>query len=420
MILSEIRLENYKCFNSAVAIEVKPLTIIIGKNNSGKSALCRAALLISRALNIDAQGPVDLKFENLDFGSTFTDLIYNKYPHGNIKLGATFQGDDVTTHTFDVTIQHFDEYKLPIVSEFHSNALSKKLSFYWQGKDPIKDLNNYSTDIQGKNTLQVSFVGILPESIDEPIAKDGMENFNYLLTLRFALASAFRSISYLGPFRQIPQRTYLYPGNRPSGVGNSGATVAQLLGDDILRRKGELTEQVGSWFERNSGGWKLAVKTTEESFSVVLRKGENSPAEINLADVGAGVSQVLPIVTLRKLDEATGTNNRFEVVEQPELHLHPSAHFEVADLYVQAVIGTNARFIIETHSENFLLRLRRHVAAGKIQPEQIAIYWVYQAENSSEVRRIDVDGSGNLSYWPQGVFSEDFEEAKEIAKLNRK
>jgi predicted ATPase len=90
----------------------------------------------------------------------------------------------------------------------------------------------------------------------------------------------------------------------------------------------------------------------------------------------------------------------------------------LADLYLAAVKRTSTRFLIETHSETLLLRLRRRIAEG-LDPATVAVYFVDRVAGVSVARRIHIDADGNLDYWPTGVFSEDFEETRKLALAQR-
>jgi predicted ATPase len=122
----------------------------------------------------------------------------------------------------------------------------------------------------------------------------------------------------------------------------------------------------------------------------------------------------------RQLEAVTGEARSIESVEQPELHLHPAAHGDLADLYVEAIKNSNVRFMVETHSENFLLRIRRRVAEGRIDPNDVIIYWINNERGSvSYVQPIHVETDGELDMWPSGVFSEDFEEVRAIRSVRK-
>lgn len=151
---------------------------------------------------------------------------------------------------------------------------------------------------------------------------------------------------------------------------------------------------------------------------ILFKRNPHEPStEINIADAGAGIAQILPIVVQRQFEKLSQKTGGLEIVEQPELHLHPAAHADIADLYVDALTHTQSRFIIETHSENFILRIRRRVAEGKLDPKKVILYWVKDEKDAKrKIQPIEIDADGEVDYWPEGVFSEDFQEVREIRK----
>jgi hypothetical protein len=88
MNLNAITFENYKAFATRQSLGVRPLTVLIGKNSSGKSVISRLPLLLGRSLSEQAISPMELAFEGLDFGSSTIDLIHNRIPHGAVSVGA--------------------------------------------------------------------------------------------------------------------------------------------------------------------------------------------------------------------------------------------------------------------------------------------------------------------------------------------
>ena len=96
--------------------------------------------------------------------------------------------------------------------------------------------------------------------------------------------------------------------------------------------------------------------------------------DVGLADTGTGFAQALPIVVQHFAYRAGRLKSPILIVEQPELHLHPAAHGNMADLVVETsrTDGT-ATCIVETHSEQFIMRVRRKIAEGL--PEGQAVLW---------------------------------------------
>jgi len=424
MELTAISFEKYKAFPARESIEVRPLTILIGRNNSGKSVITRLPLLLARSLSEGAESPLELEFNGLDFGASFLDLIHNRIPHGAVGVGATFSSEGESIE-FWAKVQHFDEYKLQVVTHFELKQMDKPmLTLSWIGKHPLKEENAYRIEETGQN-CQASFRGLFPFSI-QPVdngqePRSELQKQQMLIQqTRNNLAIAMEGITYLGPFREGPKRMYRFPGGQIRDVGVSGAKAPELLASDYLHRGGRLLDTVSSWFSEHLGGWPLDLAVQGALFSLVLRKPDEPSVEINIVDVGTGIAQILPIVVQRQFKSVTGEGGCIEIVEQPELHLHPSAHTVLADLYVEAAKQPGVRFIIETHSENFLLRIRRRVAEGKLNPNKVIIYWIDNKPGQrSRVQPIHVEADGEVDTWPIGVFSEDFEEARKIRLAQR-
>lgn len=140
--------------------------------------------------------------------------------------------------------------------------------------------------------------------------------------------------------------------------------------------------------------------------------------ESNIIDEGVGFGQIFPSVVnrfARDLDKVKG----IELIEQPELHMHPAACGSIADLYLTA-ISSNMVFV-ETHSKEFILRLRRRIAEG-IDEKDINIFYVDTDFNkkSAVIEKIIINKNGAVKNWPAGIFEEDFDEVMALQEANKK
>jgi len=349
-------------------------------------------------------------------------LIHNRFWAGSIRLGASFTNNIGNKYTFQVKLQYFDEPKLFVISRFEMFFSEQHFIFEWKGKDPVNEVNKYQLN---SHHCKIHFQGLFPETI-QLLDNNNEEVVQWVERLEAVIngtksefAHAMKNMTYLGPFRESVQRKYNFPGTSPQNVGFVGEKAPALLGDDSLRRRGKVVDFVGRWFAEHLGGWPLSVSVQGDNFSLVLSNPNEPSIEINLADVGAGISQVLPIVVQRQFEQINQKSAHLEIIEQPELHLHPKAHTELADLYIAALQQANTNFIIETHSENFLLRIRRRIAEGKLNPDKVIIYWI-DDEPNQRIQAIHIDKHGAVNNWPKGVFAEDFEEAKAIRMSQRR
>jgi predicted ATPase len=139
---------------------------------------------------------------------------------------------------------------------------------------------------------------------------------------------------------------------------------------------------------------------------------KNSGKPVSLADVGVGYSQIIPIILLGLLNNP----ENLMLIEQPEIHLHPSSAANLADLFL-GFIEDNKRFIIETHSQDFINKLRLRVIQNPELKDKINIVFVEQdAEGASHIKQFEIDENGMFPEWPEGFIDESENLAREILK----
>jgi len=413
MRLARLAFKRYKAFSNAEELAVRPLTILIGRNNSGKSVIARLPVLLGHAFSDRASGPLDLDAGGLDFGGSLLDFAHGRSIHGALELGVRVE-DDARWFDWRARIQHFDEYKLHTIDGINiASSAGERMQLVRDDADPRKSVQAYR--VAGGEGLALEFRGLIANGAD------GAKLPPLLIEAQRSLARAFAPTRYLGPFRERPVRGYSYPARMVRDVGPFGGAAAGVLGADRIRGDGKLIEQVSQIFQRAFGTGVVDIDERGDTFGLVVHD-RLTEAPVSLVDTGVGLGQVLPLVVQRVLDSQAGLTGGVEIIEQPELHLHPKAHAEIADLYIGAAAdGQKTRFIIETHAENILLRVRRRIAEQKILPEDVAVYWVRDTEvDGSRLLKIDIDRFGDVSVWPQGVFAEDFEEAKALAQARSK
>ena len=147
---------------------------------------------------------------------------------------------------------------------------------------------------------------------------------------------------------------------------------------------------------------------------VVTREGTS---EVLLTDVGFGVSQVLPVITLLLYVPEGST----VLLEQPEIHLHPLAQANLADVLVYAATRRHVQIILESHSEHLLLRLQRRIAEEEISADNVKLYFCDIEHSSSVLTPLRLDLLGQIQNWPRNFMGNAFGEtaAAERARLRR-
>ncbi len=140
-------------------------------------------------------------------------------------------------------------------------------------------------------------------------------------------------------------------------------------------------------------------------------KNQRTKAKCFLADFGCGVSQFLPVLVQGALMRKGDTL----MVEQPEAHLHSSAQLPVGSFFASLWRDRGVRSIVETHSPNILLRLRRLIANGKLKPEDVGVAYFPVQRGASRVKNLSVGSKGQLEKGlPMEFFGADLLESLEM------
>ncbi len=130
----------------------------------------------------------------------------------------------------------------------------------------------------------------------------------------------------------------------------------------------------------------------------------------NIVDVGYGVSQSLPILvdvmTAGESDRGgsrgRGAKGRSFLLQQPEVHLHPRGQAELANLFIEAFKKRGHRFLIETHSDYVVDRVRISVRKGLLKPDDVSILYFEPTGNAVTIHNLTLDEHGNLRDAPAG------------------
>lgn len=229
------------------------------------------------------------------------------------------------------------------------------------------------------------------------------------------------TLVYLGPLRAKPERAYLATGT-PLDIGIAGENAVSILWLEQNRRvfnktqighaksKQRFERAVRQWFDEFGIASTLHVtKRRRVIYQVELESGPGSDTLVTIADVGFGVSQLLPVIVagLRAPEGST------LIFEQPEIHLHPKLQAKLADFFV-CLVELGKRVIVETHSEHFInmLRLRTLQDRNGTLQKKVGIVFVrsskktIDAKGGSYLENLQVDEYGQIANWPPDFFPE--------------
>jgi len=376
-------------------LTIAPLTIIFGKNNSGKSAVVRLPRLLLGGLSCTDERLLPLEVRGIRYGGRFVDII-----HG---------GDFFRRPTFEVQASHEGKRLDLSATLFSRGALDgDKPPQIWSYRMREPGVIDLPPPTEGRAS-QISFRGLLPaESRWDP--------------WREAASALLDEMVHLGPMRADIQPSYVE--EQPEKLGWDGRQAPQWL-----RAKPELMDAVGSWFEEHMDGWRLSLSQSNESFSLRIGRvvtnlapaGRGLKREMitNLAQAGEGLKQVLPIVLHQLLRQQQELHPFLDVVEQPELHLHAAAQAPLADLFIKTALQGHGSLLVETHSEPILLRIQRRVAEGVLPNDRVALYFIDVTAEGSQLRTVGLQPNGEVDWWPAGVFEEGFHEVAAMSRAQR-
>ena len=505
--ITAFRLQNFMGYVDTDWIEFRPITLLFGRNSSGKSALIRAILLLRQSLQAESKPnstePIinvgkqrePLNFiadKGVDLGS-FWQMINNHAPFENLPDQKDAQRQMVFSFRCQITLDALKEIdaELPFgritsvdlslnfqlseqgISEL--SAITMELSPDNEGKAldrrvilqaELFNLNDwqgwyFSNHFQQHNELYyttdtkflkdnpddtritwrprfriLTSTGFLPAISVEAKNVEGETKATESIAIIFnqcceAIKSwlSAETLWRLGPIRSAPRRTY-----RPAELSqHEWDASGEAVVFEYIRsfdEKSEQQQRINESIEKLTIGKKLRVfpltyqrlpysEATPDAFQIMVFKDDDSRG-VNLMDVGYGASQIVPIV----LKVWSAPEKTFGIIEQPELHLHPKAQAELADLFIKAVNITRDNqsppthlYLIETHSEHLILRLLRRICETtekKIESESLSItsanvqvLYIRTEDHGSKIYQLAITPDGDFEEkWPDGFFDE--------------
>lgn len=447
----EVRWKNFKGFKDTGWIKIKPITILLGPNNSGKTSFIAPFLLMNQTMNSkDGYTPIISKGEVYDGGS-IQELIHNYDLRNDITLGFRYHIHETDEKlgeigtqppgAFEVTIGHnkkedgdlmikkesiYDRY----LREVFSIKINKSLKYSITGaidskkmsEEEVKAINGLTTNSPTNFLFNPeSLLSIIFEQREEEDEKNNKrtkrkgftKDFTSLLdALSYNYSRVRRYIgdlSYIGPIREKPHRVYEVSNENYNTVGSMGENMTNLL----KKHFGKRNKNIDFWIKKfGFGDWLELKPLYGNSYSIRFRQ-EKSKLYTSIANAGFGASQLLPLI----VQALVSPRGSLTIAEQPEIHLNPKLQCELADLF--AFMGQqNQKVIVETHSEHLLLRLRRLVASKRLSSDNLAIYFVEKKGDVSTIREINIEKDGHIEneQWPKDFFADSLRESMLLAK----
>lgn len=370
--IDKISFKNFKLFKHRQILELRPITILIGKNNTGKTAAVKLPTLIAGCLNRERVSIAPLKLENegVRIALSYEDLFYNR---------------EMTLETLEFGLEtKSDQLEVVISGDRRYNISIKK----------------YILNGQEINVKKNKFYGFTHKETP--------------------LGSLSLSFDYIEAFRKVSEAQFSDIYSVDSKIGTAGENAYKILAQ-YSENRDPILNDIKMWFKKHFGDWALDVKKlsgTSSLFEIVLSAPKLN--NINIINTGSGIRQSLPLIVRSFMPVE---DEILIIIEEPETHLHPGAHGDLAERFVDSYNDNNKRkYLIETHSENFILRIQRLIAENKISTQDVMLYYVDydEAECASSLKKIVIEEDGEIEDWPDNIFNESLDEVLKLRQAQAK
>ena len=438
-----LRIKNFRSIRDSGELKMSKINVLVGANNAGKSSIIYALMLLKMSSGQrPSEFPIVTTTQALDLGS-YLDLIRGGDTKRKLSLSFTFD-EGVIKGRFRRAVAA-DFYDRPVryagchVEFAYDKTTNKVLVERFTGTEldgrkifsvSRRDGGEWSITgphVKLRRSMDVTFWNFFPilaakkqDETPSKISKGLLEWYILSRLMAVGYMEVFEGLKYIAPIRErIPRFGVM--GTMPSSeLSPSGENLMRVLAtsESIRVRKKTLIHELNYWLNtrfRLLRNVRMVDVDRAGTLKAIVADDVKGAKGINLAFTGCGISQLVPIIVQTVLMN----DSECLLVEQPEIHLHPSAQADLADLFIENA-KYNKQFIIETHSEHLLLRLRRRIAEGRIKSENVRVFAVEKKGTNTTIRRLDLKSDGHFEEWPKGFFEEGYKEALAIAEAGFK
>ncbi len=411
--MNQISFEGVRCFYSLHTCPLKPITLLVGENSSGKTTF----LALNRiAWDIAEGDPSEDLFNEEPFMLGSYDQIAS-LRGGKLGRAKSFMVG------FEISLKATPKRKTSDLFADHARVTAR---FVPKGSEPKIDEWRFEcgkfsvTAKQSTKPTQLNIGVTTPQGvwgIEERLysrrwisISRTLANLSFLLPLlpqdvritKEELQEISKQVSQalgqrpyaFAPIRTRPQRTYDPLKDVPKPEGSHIPMVLARIFLEEPERRNRLLESLNSFGQASGLFNSVEVKRKGQKESDPFQIGiKTTGPVVNLVDVGYGVSQVLPII----VDAVQNPKNTTFLLQQPEVHLHPRAQAELGSFLATLAKQQNKRFIVETHSDYLIDRIRMDIRDKKyLTPDDVEILYFEKSRSGVDIHTLEFDESGNV------------------------
>ncbi|MGA9141965.1 MAG: AAA family ATPase [Methanocella sp.] len=426
--ITGISVRGFKSLLTEKYIEFLPLTILAGANSSGKSSIMQPLLMMKQTLdeNYDPgdlliDGP-NVKFNSAsNFLSMFGDKVETEFEiridFDNQSIAESFKkGDD---RPVELTQSKYinDVNEVVLSSEMSEEDLKEKYpgvkEFYVFFSNSLENMmkeNQMGLNDATINDLIIAFHVLRRRCFLRVVCEVYREGDGKTVTVQPVPLSGFGNLetveSYISDIMHVPatrgnpERAYKTTAIGPRFPGTMDNYMASIIhhwkitNDPRLNRLSEWLCNLGLTCEIDT------KKVTDNQVEILVhrltRSSQGNKDMVNIVDAGFGVNQILPVLVSLLIAKS----EQLVYIEQPEVHLHPKAQYELANIIIEAV-NSGIKVVIETHSILLLTGIQTLIAEGDISEKCVKLHWFSRKKNGeTRVTSANFDKEGAFGDCP--------------------
>lgn len=230
-VLTELHLKNFKTWLDTGPIALRPVTMLLGTNSSGKSSLIQSMLLLKqtvqspdRSIHLNLGG--DEASDLFNFGDFDSVLCTAARGVRRFKIAFGFRRPATErVHEGYFACSYGQTSKgAAVVQELEIGTGERRLRVVRREKGAFSLFVDDESQPRGKgrDCAPERSIALSPESLallgeDARLAQD----------LSLAIRRELEGIRYLGPLRRRPERDYLWNKSSPGDIGSDGSRATE-------------------------------------------------------------------------------------------------------------------------------------------------------------------------------------------------
>lgn len=424
----EFLIQDVRCFQGEQRVRLCPITLLVGENSTGKTTFLGCYSALDRLLATRLAEPFEFSNEPFSMGS-FRDIVRSRRGReGRItefRLGVGTRREDNGLPPHDVVATFEERGSQPVVKSWRYQFAQHGFLEFRRSATDGTTVAIQGADVDFDTRLDHVAYRFDFAYADRPLADQRpalrriLEYLNELrgssrersIPLPSLLFPPVSPLIPVAPLRAKPRRTYDPIRESLSPEGTHVPMLMMRLHHSESPRWETLRDDLVT-FGKNSGLFsdikvKRHGRQTSDPFQIQVKVHSGSHA--NIMDVGYGVSQSLPILVELLRPEVTGPrafrkrNASFRfLLQQPEVHLHPRGQAELASFLVNSVKKRGHQFLVETHSDHIVDRIRISVMKKLLDAKDVSLLYFEPAANNVTIHNLELDEHGNIRNAPPG------------------